>query len=88
MTLWEQAGIVASNGKELTQETFKAQMAGTSGNHIMAPCRSGAPTPRALHRHLRPEVSLAQWDGETLVPVIEVFSGVDLVAGTELKPGP
>ncbi len=34
------------------------------------------------------EVSATQWDGEQLVPVRSRFSGIDLVAGTELKPGP
>ena len=53
MTLWEQAGIAARNG-ELTPESLKEQLAGTSGNHIM---RLGAVRVcrrhRALHRHLR-----------------------------------
>ncbi len=31
---------------------------------------------------------MTQWNGETLEPVIPVFAGIDLVAGTELKPGP
>ena len=34
------------------------------------------------------EVSATQWDGEKLVPVRDRFTGLDLVAGTELKPGP
>jgi len=33
-------------------------------------------------------VSLQQWDGNNLQVVIPNYSGVDLVAGTPLKPGP
>ena len=29
-----------------------------------------------------------QWDGEELVSVRDRFTGLDLVAGTELQPGP
>jgi branched-chain amino acid transport system substrate-binding protein len=35
------------------------------------------------------EVSMEQWDaaGKTLVNVIPSYTGIDLVAGTELRPG-
>ena len=88
MTLWEQAGIAARNG-ELTPESLKEQLAGTSDNHISGSVPFGCADAIAPYTAIcAPEVALAQWDGETLVTVIDVFSGVDLVAGTELKPGP
>jgi len=33
-------------------------------------------------------ISVNQWDGEKLVNVTPFLSGLDLVAGTELRPGP
>ena len=32
--------------------------------------------------------SLSQWDGEQLVTVVPLYKGVDLIAGTDLIPGP
>ena len=64
-------------------------MAGTSDNHIFGSVPFGcadAPTPYTAVCNSK--VSLVQWDGTDFETVIPVFSGIDLVAGTELKPGP
>ena len=77
-------------GEELTPETFAAYV---GGDRERPPLRLDAAVVR--HGARRPYVAVCnsivtatQWDGETCVPVRETFSGVDLVAGTELKPGP
>ncbi len=31
-------------------------------------------------------ISMSRWDGEQLVPVVGEIDGIDLVAGTELRP--
>ena len=73
MTIWEQAGIVANNGEELTPETFKAQMAATSDNHIFgsvplrcadaaapytAVCNSRSSLTRVERRDLEPVIAV------------------------------
>jgi branched-chain amino acid transport system substrate-binding protein len=89
MTLYEQTGIVVNDGKELTAENFKAQIAGTDGNHLYGSVPfgcAGAPAPYTAV--CSSEVSFTEWDGEKMVVIEQVFSGLDLIAGTELKPGP
>ena len=89
MTVWEQAAIVANSGAELTPEAFAAQMKGTHDNHINGSVPFGcADAPEPYTAVCNSKVSLVQWDGEKLNIVIPVYSGIDLVAGTELKPGP
>ena len=88
MTIWEQANIAAKAGA-LTAESFKTQMASTSDNHIYGSvpfgCK-GAPAPYVAVCNSK--VNLTQWDGTTLVTKVDTFSGLDLIAGTDLKPGP
>ena len=90
MTIWEQAGIVA----ERRQGADARDVQGPDGEHrrtttSTARCPSGAPTPPSPYTAVcNSKVSLTQWDGTKLETVIPVFSGIDLVAGTELKPGP
>ena len=89
MTIWEQANMVVNAGKELTPDNFKAQMAGTNNNHIYTSVPFGcsqAPPPYIAVCSTR--VSLSQWDGSGLVTKIDNYSGIDLVAGTEIKTGP
>ena len=90
MTLWEQASIVAAAARSSRRRPSTAQMAGTDGNHIYGSVPFGcADARRAVHRRVQLRGRrLLQWDGETLNVVVPVFSGLDLVAGTELKPGP
>ena len=33
-------------------------------------------------------ISVGQWDGEKIVTVVDRLNGLDLVAGTALRPGP
>ena len=64
-------------------------MSGTQDNHIYGsmPLRcADAPAPYVAVCNAK--VALLQWDGEALVEVVPVFSGIDLIAGTELQPGP
>jgi branched-chain amino acid transport system substrate-binding protein len=89
MTVWEQAGIVANSGAELTPEAFAEQMRSTSDNHINGSVPFGcADAPSPYTAVCNAKVALLQWDGEALVEVVPVYSGIDLIAGTELKPGP
>jgi branched-chain amino acid transport system substrate-binding protein len=89
LTAWEQAGIVVNEGKELTPETFAEQVANTQDNHINGSvpfgCQDAPPPYTAV---CNSKNSLVQWDGEELKVVIPVFSGVELLTGTELQPGP
>ena len=89
MTLWEQSNIVVNDGAELTPETFHSQLAGTSDNHIYGSVPFGCADASAPYVAVcNSKVSLQQWDGDKLNSVIPVFSGTDLIAGTELTPGP
>jgi branched-chain amino acid transport system substrate-binding protein len=89
MTVWEQANIVVNEGEELTPETFAAQMAGTKDNHINSSVPFGcADAPPPYTAVCNAKVALLQWDGNTLQTVVPVYSGIELLAGTELKPGP
>src|SRR5262249_54533467 len=65
MTMWEQAQLAAKNG-DLTPASFKAQLKGTSGNHIYGSVPFGcadasAPYVAVCNSH----VSLSHWDGTT-----------------------
>ena len=89
MTLWEQSGIIVNEGGELTPEAFNEQIAGTSDNHIYGSVPFGcADAPAPYTAVCNSKVSLSQWDGEKLNVLVPVFSGIELIAGTELKPGP
>jgi len=88
MAIWEQANIAAKNGT-LTPDSFKQQMASTDDNHIYGSVPFGCATAPAPYTAIcNTGVSLSQWDGSNLQTVIQNYSGVDLIAGTELKPGP
>ncbi len=89
MTLWEQSTIITNGGGELTPEAFNEQLAGTSDNHIYGSVPFGcADAPAPYTAVCNSKVSLSQWDGEKLNVLVPVFSGIELIAGTELKPGP
>jgi branched-chain amino acid transport system substrate-binding protein len=89
MTLWEQANIVVNEGGELTSESFSEQFSKTSENHLYGSVPFGcADAVEPYSAVCSFKASMTQWDGSTLVPVIPSYSGIDLVAGTELKPGP
>jgi branched-chain amino acid transport system substrate-binding protein len=71
-------------GKALGEAYAKSE-----GDHLFGSTPlSCATAPEPYIAVCNAQVSANQWDGEKLVPVRERFSGIDLVAGTELKPGP
>jgi branched-chain amino acid transport system substrate-binding protein len=89
LSLWSYASRIAADGGEVTGEALGAAYANSAGDHLFGSTPlscSTAPAPYVAVCNA--EVSATQWDGEQLVPVRSRFSGLDLVAGTELKPGP
>jgi branched-chain amino acid transport system substrate-binding protein len=88
MAIWEQANIAAKNGT-LTPDSFKQQMASTNENHIYGSVPFGCATAPAPYTAVcNSAVALTQWDGSNLNTIIDDYTAIDLVAGTELKPGP
>ncbi len=89
MSVWEIGSQLTAAGEELTPETFEAAIAATDNQHAFGSTPlscSTAPAPYvAVCNSL---VTATQWDGEALVPVRTRFTGLDLIAGTELRPGP
>jgi branched-chain amino acid transport system substrate-binding protein len=90
MTIWEQANLSSGGDPtKLDPAAFVAQFRGTSNNHIYASVPFGCTSaPEPYVAVCNQTSSLSQWDGKELVTIVEQFSGVDLIAGTELKPGP
>jgi branched-chain amino acid transport system substrate-binding protein len=89
LSLWELASQIVVGGGELTQESIAEAFAATDAQHLFGSTPlscSKAPAPYVAVCNA--EVSASIWDGESLQPVRERFSGLGLVAGTELKPGP
>ncbi len=89
MSLWELSSQIVVSGNELTPDAISEAYATTAGQHLFGSTPlscSTAPTPYIAVCNA--EVTATQWNGEALEPVREKFSGIDLVAGTELKPGP
>ena len=89
LNIWSIASDVVVNGEELTPETFAATLAATENTHAFGS------TPLACADAPEPYVAVCnatarafQWNGEELVSVRDRFTGLDLVAGTELQPGP
>jgi branched-chain amino acid transport system substrate-binding protein len=87
MNIWEQAQTIDG---DVTGEAISAAFAATDGSQ---PAFGGSPldcagAPEPYVAVCSSSVSITQWDGTQLVPVIPALSGLDLVAGTELKPGP
>ncbi len=70
-------------------QRWARRMPASAGDHLFGSTPlscSTAPVPYVAV--CNSQVSATQWDGEKLVPVRDRFTGLDLVAGTELKPGP
>jgi branched-chain amino acid transport system substrate-binding protein len=89
MTLWEQTGIIANGGKDLTRENLATQLAGTKDNHIFGSVPFGcADAPPPYTAICSTKVALVQWDGTTFQTINPLYSGADLVSGTPIKPGP
>jgi branched-chain amino acid transport system substrate-binding protein len=89
MILWERASDIVVSGDELAQDAFETEIAGTAGEHAFGSTPISCSTaPEPYVAVCNAIVAASQWDGEALVPVRSRFTGVDLVAGTELTPGP
>lgn len=88
INVWELSTRAKPGGIPTGQEFF-AYVGSTERDHMFGTtplaCKS-APAPYIAVCNTISTV--AQWDGESLVPVRSDFSGADLIAGTELKPGP
>ncbi|MGA9277588.1 ABC transporter substrate-binding protein [Ilumatobacter sp.] len=86
MNIWQAANTVDG---DVTGQTIAEAFAATDGS---MPTFGGAPlncsaAPDPYVAVCASEVSIEQWDGEKLVSIIPTLSGIDLVAGTELRPG-
>jgi branched-chain amino acid transport system substrate-binding protein len=89
LALWALSTRVAASGQELTPTSFRDFVAKTKNDHLYGStplgCATAPPPYVAVCNTIN---SVNKWDGTNLVSVQENFSGADLVAGTELKPGP
>jgi len=89
MNIWEAANEVSG---DVTGSAIADVLAATDGSKPSfggPPLNcAGAPTPYIAV--CSSDISMEQWDAatKTAVNVIPQFSGLDLVAGTELRPGP
>ncbi len=89
LALWEMSVRVVESGEELTPDTFAAYVDATEGDHMFGSTPlSCATAPEPYVAVCNSINTISQWDGTNLVPVRAEFSGAELVAGTELKPGP
>jgi branched-chain amino acid transport system substrate-binding protein len=87
MSVWEVAQTIDG---EVNGESLSAAYAATDGSQ---PSFGGSPldcagAPAPYVAVCSSPISVNQWDGEKLVNVTPFLSGLDLVAGTELRPGP
>ena len=86
MNVWEAADAVDG---DVDGQAIADAIAATDGS---APTFGGAPlncagAPSPYVAVCSSDVSVQQWDGEKFVLVEELITGLDLVAGTELRPG-
>jgi branched-chain amino acid transport system substrate-binding protein len=86
MNIWETANRLDG---DVTGQAIADAFAATDGSE---PAFGGSPldcsnAPAPYVAVCGAAISLAQWDGEQLVTVIPQLSAIDLVAGTELRPG-
>ena len=89
MSLWERAGDVVRSDEEITGETLAAKYKSSDGIHMFGSTPLAcAKAPEPYVAICNSTISITQWDGENLNTVVSPFSGVDLVAGTEIRPGP
>jgi branched-chain amino acid transport system substrate-binding protein len=87
MTIWELSQTIDG---AVTGQSISDAFAATDGT---APAFGGSPldcsgAPAPYVAVCSSPISITQWDGEKLVPVLDTLTGIDLVAGTELRPGP
>ena len=87
MSIWEVAQTIDG---EVTGQALSEAYAATDGTQ---PSFGGSPldcagAPAPYVAVCSSPISVNQWDGEKLVNITPFLSGLDLVAGTELRPGP
>jgi branched-chain amino acid transport system substrate-binding protein len=89
MTIWEMAGQIAAEGGEINGETMREAFATSDNAHLYGNTpMSCATAPAPYVAICNSLVSTTQWDGTNLVPVRENYSGIEIIAGTEILPGP
>jgi branched-chain amino acid transport system substrate-binding protein len=90
MTIWEQTKLsTGGDPAKLDAAAFKAQMKATNENHIYGSVPFGCATAAAPYVAVcNQSVSFLQWDGTNLNTLLESYRATELIAGTELKPGP
>jgi branched-chain amino acid transport system substrate-binding protein len=86
MNIWEAANRIDG---EVTGQGISDSFAATDGS---VPAFGGSPldcsgAPAPYTAVCSAPISLVQWDGTQLVQIIDRLSAIDLVAGTELRPG-
>jgi branched-chain amino acid transport system substrate-binding protein len=87
--IWQMANSVVDAGGEVTGQTIADAFAATDNTPIYASTPLNCATAPAPYVAVcNSTVGVTQWDGENLQPVIAELSGLDLVSGTELLPGP
>jgi hypothetical protein len=89
VNIWELSTRADGAGDQPTGKEFASYVKATDGDHMFGStplsCSTAPPPYVAVCNSV---VSIAKWDGTSLVPVKPNFSAADLIAGTELKPGP
>ncbi len=89
MAIWEMSAEVTRGGGELTQDALTEAFASTEDHHLYNSTPiSCATAPEPYIAVCNSVVSATQWDGESLVPFRQNFTGIDLLEGTELRTGP
>ena len=89
LSLWELSSQIVVGGGEVSGESIAAAYKNTENQHLFGSTPlncTGAPEPYVAV--CNSQVSITQWDGTKLKTVEPLLSGIDLVAGTEIKPGP
>ena len=87
LTMWRLASAIAVAGGEVNGDSLAAAFANSENEHSFGGTPiSCATAPAPYVAVCNATVTANQWDGEKLVPVRRRFSGLDLVAGTALKP--
>jgi branched-chain amino acid transport system substrate-binding protein len=89
LSLWSLSSVIAVDGGEVTGDSLTSAYRNTAGTYAFGStpleCLN-APAPYVAV--CNSVVNATRWDGNNLVPVVSNFTGVGLLAGTEIKPGP
>ncbi len=89
MNLWAASSRVVREGGEVTSESIDADFAAQDGTYLYGSTPSNCASAPAPYTAVCNSTATAlEWDGERLDVVRDSFSGIDLIAGTEILPGP